>query len=126
MIDNYPAHPALEKKNCFSSTQPRNQSIIACPKRQYRKMVVGGLNFYLDGVKDFYFTSLDGILSVNTVSNRVSEKTIVNCYEHAEFNPYFEYVISIWRSGFGSTQTKELQKMILSVYVIGLSNEISL
>lgn len=76
VISNWPAHPAIEIKINFFSTQPRKQSIIACPTRQYRKMVVGGLIFYLDGPKTFYFNSFDAILSVNTVWNRVSEKLL--------------------------------------------------
>lgn len=35
--------------------------------------------------------SLDDILSLNTAWNRVSEKTIVNCYKHAGFYTNFEF-----------------------------------
>ncbi|KAK9709502.1 hypothetical protein QE152_g26585 [Popillia japonica] len=45
----------------------------------------------LDENKEFKFSLLDGILAINTAWNRISQKTIVNCYKHAGFYPYSEF-----------------------------------
>lgn len=97
MIDNCPAHPEIENlraiklvflpPNTTAALQPMDQGIIACLKQHYKKMVLCKMISCFDEAKDFNFTLLDGILTINTAWNRVSEKTIVNCYKHAGFYP---------------------------------------
>lgn len=76
MVDNCPAHSAIENltsvklvflsPNTTPALQPIDQGIIASLKQHYQKMLLCRMISCLDEAKDFNFSLLDGILTINS------------------------------------------------------------
>lgn len=98
LIDNCPAHPTVTNLNCIkvvflpsndtSVLQPMNQGVIRCLKSHYRKLQLLKLIQDLDSNNQTSFTILDAILMISEAWEKVSQKTIVNCFRRAGFK-YF-------------------------------------
>ncbi|KAK3759236.1 hypothetical protein RRG08_054955 [Elysia crispata] len=106
VVDNCPAHTHIDDlrsiklvflpPNTTSHLQPCDQGIINSLKHHYRARVV---RKYLDHIKDkmtavsaepttsetFRITVLDALCDLRSVWDKVTEKTIKNCFRHAGF-----------------------------------------
>ncbi|CAG4979710.1 unnamed protein product [Colias eurytheme] len=96
LVDNCPAHPAVTNLKCIklvflppnvtSVLQPMDQGVIRCLKSHYRRLQVLKLIQSIDSNNQNSFTVLDAILMISEAWEKVSQKTIANCFGHAGFN----------------------------------------
>lgn len=94
MVDNCPAHPAVTNLKCIklvflppnvtSVVQPMDQGVIRL-KSHYRRVQVLKLIQNLDSNDQKSFMVLDAILMISEAWEKVSQKTIANCFRHAGF-----------------------------------------
>ncbi|XP_050675894.1 tigger transposable element-derived protein 4-like [Leptidea sinapis] len=94
LVDNCPAHPAVTNLKCIklvflppnvtSVLQP-SIGVIRCLKSHYRRLQVLKLIQSIDSNNQNSFTVLDAILMISEAWEKVSQKTIANCFGHAGF-----------------------------------------
>ncbi|XP_050672958.1 tigger transposable element-derived protein 4-like [Leptidea sinapis] len=95
LVDNCPAPPAVTNLKCIklvflspnvtSVLQPMDQGVIRCLKSHYRRLQVLKLIQSIDSNNQNSFTVLDAILMISEAWEKVSQKTIANCFGHAGF-----------------------------------------
>lgn len=95
LVDNCPAHPAVTSLKCIklvflppnvtSVLQPMDQGVIRCLKSHYRRLQVLKLIQSIDSNNQNSFTVLDAILMISEAWEKVSQKTVANCFRHAGF-----------------------------------------
>lgn len=98
LVDNCPAHPAVTNLKCIklvflppnvtSVLQPMDQGVIRSLKSHYRRLQVLKLIQNLDNNDQKSFTVLDAILMISEAWEKVSQKTIANCFRHAGFKDF--------------------------------------
>lgn len=97
VIDNCSAHPkipGLQYKeivflppNTTSKTQPKDQGIIQNLKVHYRKRVLLRYISAIDREETPHISALVALHMPSQAWNSVTEKTISNCFRHADFTP---------------------------------------
>lgn len=97
LVDNCPAHPAVRNlkaiKLCFlppnttSVLQPLDQGIIRAMKVYFRQCQVMKMIENADKNVEFNINLLDAICMISKAWDKVSGKTIANCFKHAGFLP---------------------------------------
>ena len=95
IIDNCPAHPKLKglkavkliflPPNTTSRTQPMDQGVIRALKHYYRNQVVRKQLRAIDRKEEVKINVLDALYFLQQAWHSVTQRTIVNCYGHAEF-----------------------------------------
>lgn len=95
IVDNCPAHPKVKDlkaitlfflpPNTTSKTQPMDQGIIQNLKIHYRKLVIMKQLKSIERNKELQITVLDALRMLYQAWDRVTEKTIKNCFRHANF-----------------------------------------
>lgn len=92
IVDNCPAHPKVKDlkatlfflpPNTTSKTQPMDQGIIQNLKIHYRKLVIMKQLKSIERNKELQITVLDALRMLYQAWDRVTEKTIKNCFRHA-------------------------------------------
>lgn len=98
LVDNCPAHPNLENlkaiklvflpPNTTSVLQPMDQGVIKSLKTQFRKLQIMKILEELKNTdsRPKKLNVLEAILLVSKAWDRVSQKTISNCFAHAGFH----------------------------------------
>lgn len=95
LVDNCPAHPNIEHldaiklcflpPNCTSVLQPMDQGVINSLKTEYRKMQILETIKNMELKQEYTVTLLDAILLLFAAWEKVTPKTIANCFRHAGF-----------------------------------------
>ncbi|XP_062606703.1 tigger transposable element-derived protein 4-like [Saccostrea cucullata] len=95
IVDNCPAHPKVDglkairlfflPPNTTSKTQPMDQGIIQNLKVHYRKQVILKQLQSIEKKTELQISVLDALRMLNNAWNKVTEKTIKNCFRHAKF-----------------------------------------
>ncbi|XP_062622348.1 tigger transposable element-derived protein 4-like [Saccostrea cucullata] len=95
VVDNCPAHPKVTglkavsliflPPNTTSKTQPMDQGIIQNLKVHYRKLVILRQLKAIENQTELTISVLDAMRMLNQAWAKVSEKTIQNCFRHANF-----------------------------------------
>lgn len=94
LVDNCPAHPELNLEyiklvfmppNTSSVLQPMDQGVIRSLKSHYRKILLSRMVNIIDQGQQFSMNLLDGINLIHMAWQRVTPKTIRNCFKHGGF-----------------------------------------
>lgn len=94
-VDNRPAYTAICSlqyielvflpPNATSLLQPMDQGVIKSLKTQYRKLQVLRILQNIDAGEQRSLTVLDALLMVSEAWEKITQKTIANCFKHAGF-----------------------------------------
>lgn len=93
LVDNCPAHPVLSgleniklvflPPNTTSVLQPMDQGVIRSLKCHYRKLILLKMIECIEKKQDYSITLMDAMRCIAKAWNRVTAKTIQNCFRHA-------------------------------------------
>jgi hypothetical protein len=94
LVENCPAHPELDNlqniksvflpANTTSVLQPMDRGVIRSLKCHFRKLILLRMIEFIDKKQEHTATLLPAVRCVDKAWRRVTEKTIRNCFRHAE------------------------------------------